>query len=354
MSKIKFTQGERRSKRSETSLSKTKKIVCFGGGSGTSMVLSGLKDYPVNLSAIITMFDSGGSSGKLRKEFGILPPGDIRQCLIATSKDNTLTSLFHYRFEKGSLKGHNMGNLLIVATEEKTGNLDSAISELAKILNIKTNIIPVTLDNADIKVILKNNKSIIGEENIINYRNLAKIGIKKLFLKPKVRANPKAVLAIKNADLIVIGPGKFYTSILPIFLVQGISEAIRKSRAQKVFICNLMTQIGNTDNLKVEDFVKILEEYLGENTIDYVIFNTGKLPFNLMKRVKKVFPGAEFIKYNNDLLNNKKFIGAGVLDRRIRKLNPADVLVKGANQRTLVFHDSDKLAKIIFSLCKPR
>jgi len=331
---------------------KTKKIVCLGGGTGTSVILSGLKKYPLKLTAIVTMFDSGGSSGKLKKALGILPLGDIRQCLISSSTTDAISNPLSYRFGYGKLKGHSVGNLLIDEISRLTGgDLEKAIDELGKNLNIKTKIIPVTLENADIVALLKNNKKIKEEEKIINCRNLSKVGVKKIFLSPEVKANPKAISAIKDADLIIVGPGKFYTTLIPILLTKRIKEAIRKSKAKKVFICNLMTQIGNTDGFSVEKFVEVLEKYLGEGIIDYVIFNTGKPSAALLREVKKVFPKAEFVKYNKDLLKNKNFIGADVLDRKISKTNPADILVKRTNKRTLIFHDSKKLAKIIFSLC---
>lgn len=328
---------------------KIKKIVCIGGGTGVSMVLSGLKNYPLELSGVVTMFDSGGSSGLLRKEFNILPPGDLRMSLFSTSKNEKLVRLLSFRFKKGSFKGHNLGNLLFVAAEDETGDFNKAVNELSDILNTTAKVLPVTLQNAKIKALLKNNKLICEEENIINCK-LSKVGIKRLFLSPKVKANPEALSVIKESDLIIIGPGKLYTSVIPNLLVKGISEAIRKSKGKKVFICNLMTQEGNTDNFSVEDFVKTIEKYLGEEVLDYVIFNTGKLKQNLLKKIKKFSPRAEFVSYNRQLFKNKNFIGKNLLDNRIRKLNPADTLVKGANQRTIVFHDSDKLAKILFKL----
>ncbi len=341
-----------------------KKIVCLGGGTGVSVVLSGFRKYPLDLTAIVTMFDSGGSSGKLRKELGILPLGDVRQCLVALSDETNLTNLFHYRFGKGTLKGHNFGNLLIAAAIGATGGLNKAIDKISKILNIKDKVVPVTLGGADIIAILKNNKKIKEEEEIINCPYLSKVGVKKLFLEPEVEANPKTISAIKKADLIIITPGKFYTSIIPNFLVKGISAAIRKSRAKKVFVCNLMTQIGNTDGFSVIDFLTILEKYLGKDIIDYVIFNTGKLSADQVKEVREVFPKADFIKYDKSLLKMTstlpppsrkrapKFIGVDVIDRQIRKLNPADILVKGVNKRTMIFHEPNKLAKVILKLCK--
>jgi len=339
-----------------------KKIVCLGGGTGASVVLSGFKKYPLDLTAIVTMFDSGGSSGKLRKELGILPLGDVRQCLVALSNKNNLANLFHYRFEKGTLKGHSFGNLLIAAAIEATGGLDKAIDKIGKNLNIKGKVVPVTLEEADIIAVLKNNKKIKEEEKIINCSYLSRVGVRKLFLEPEVKANQKAISAIKNADLIIIAPGKFYTSIMPIFLVKGIPETIRNCRAKKVFICNLRTQMGNTDNFGVEDFIREFEKHAGKNIIDYVIFNTGKLSSKKLREVKKVFPKTDFIKCNKELLNRTPtlpppsrkrapdFIGKDVLDSNIRKLDPADILVKGANQRTIILHHPDKLAKIILNL----
>lgn len=340
------------------SASISQRIVCIGGGTGVSMVLSGLleakQDHLPELKAIVTMFDDGGSSGKIVREFNILPPGDLRQCLVTTSKDKALAKLFTYRFKKGSLKGQNLGNLLIVAAAgEEKKSFNAAINNLGRILNARADIFPVTLNKAKIKAILKNNKKIIGEENIINCRELSKSGLKKLFLEPSAAINPKARKAILEADLIVIGPGKLYTSIIPNFLVKGVPEALRTSKAKKVFICNLMTQKGNTDNFKVEDFVKAIEQYLGKGMLDYVIFNTGKLKPALINKVKKVFSGSELVGYNKKLLKADNFIGENLLDNRIRDLNPADILVKGLNQRTIVFHNSDKLAKIIIKLCRP-
>ena len=213
---------------------------------------------------------------------------------------------------------------------------------------------PKTYTHTNLKAELKNHQEIYGEEAIINCQRLSKVGLKELSLRPKAEANPKAISAIENADLIVIGPGKFYTSIISNFLVKGIVEAIKKSRAKKVFICNLMTQTGNTDGFSVEDFVATFEKYLGKDVLDYVIFNTGKLSAELEKEVKKVFPGAEFIKYNENLLKKENFIGKDLLDCDIRKLDINDTLVQGTNQRTMVLHNPDKLAKIILNLCKPR
>lgn len=332
-------------------MKKTKKIVCIGGGTGASIVLRGLKKYPLDLTAIVTMFDSGGSSGRLRKEYGILPLGDVRQILVALARNKSKAEEYNSRYHTGELKGHAKGNIKIKDIAMVRGMTDS-ISVCGKELRVEGEVIPVTLHNSDIKVELKNGRKLADEESIVNYQYLSKKGIKKIFLDPQVKENQKAVSAIKNADLIVIGPGKFYTSIVSNFLLKGIVEAVRKSRAKKVFICNLMTQVGNTDGFSVKDFIVTLEKYLGKDVIDFVIFNTGKLSPILEKEVKKVFPKAEFIQYDKNLLKKKNFIGEDVLDQQIHRLDPADTLVQGANLRTMVLHNPDKLAKIILKLCK--
>lgn len=328
-----------------------KKVVCLGGGTGLSIVLSGLKKYPLHLSAIVTMFDNGGSSGKLRKDLGVLPPGDLRQCLTSLSPEKDLASFFNYRFERGDLKGHNLGNLLIAGAQQAAGSLEGALKRIAILLKVKEEIIPSTLDKAQIKALLNSGREIIGEEEIINYP-ISQFGVRKIYLKPEVKANPKAILAIKKADLIILGPGKFFTSLIPVLLARGIREAILKSSARKIFICNLTTQTGNTDGFDVQDFVIKLEEYLDPGILDYIVFNTAKLSKRSIKEMRRVFPGADLVQYERGILKDKRFIGADILDKKIKKQDRADILVKGANKRTMVFHDSAKLAKIIYKLCK--
>jgi uncharacterized cofD-like protein len=302
--------------------------------------MRGLKDE-ADLTTIVTMFDNGGSSGKLRDELNIPPVGDIRQCLInnVSAEAMDIAGTLNVRFPQGVYMGDSFGNLYIAAVIEKTGSLEKAIEETRKILGVKAEILPVTLEKADMKAVLNNGEEIIGEEQIVNCGYLSKQGIKKLSLEPNVRANPKAINAIKEADLIIIGPGKFYTSIVSNFLVDGITGAINKSKAKKIFICNLMTQPGNTDGFKVEDFVLELEKYL-DGEVGCVIFNTGKLADS----------DYQFVQYDQELLNDKKFIGADVVDKNIHQSHPSDVLVKGANQRTRIIHNSDKLAEIILNI----
>jgi uncharacterized cofD-like protein len=320
-----------------------KNIVVIGGGTGTFTVLSGLKKYPHNLTAIVSMADDGGSTGRLRDELGVLPPGDIRQCLVALSEaDVILRDLFNYRFENGCLEGHSFGNLFISAFEKITGDLDKALEEVGNVLKIKGKVLPVTLDNVRLKAELENNEKVEGEREINKSWLISKLGIKKLFLNPSAKANPKAVKAILEADVIVVGPGNIYCSIVPNFLVKGIPEAIRKSKALKIYNCNLMTKHGHTDGFKVSDFVNKVEEYLGNKVFDYNIYNTKKPSAAFLKKYSHE---GDWVDPDNGVLKNKRFIGANLVSPEIYKQDPADKL-----KRTLIRHDPDKLAKTIISL----
>lgn len=327
---------------------KIPKIVCIGGGTGTFAVLSGLKKYPVSLSAIVTMADDGGSSGVLRDELGVLPPGDVRQCLIALSEEDVLLrQLFAYRFGLGPFLGHNFGNIFMAALEKLTGSFDKAVEKAAKVLNVKGEVIPVTLDRVRLVAKLESGKEIRGEKNITKSRLLSRHKLKKLFLQPKAIANPKAIKAISEADIIVIGPGNLYSSILPNFLVDGLPEAVRKSKAKKIYNCNLMTKFGHNDGFKVIDFAQTIEKYLGGEVLDYITFNTKKPSSYFLKKYAKE---GEFVEWDKDLLKDKRFIGADLISDKIQKQDPSDVLL----QRSLIRHDPDKLARVIIKLCQNR
>lgn len=312
-----------------------KKIVVIGGGTGCFTVLSGLKKYPVQLSAIVSMADSGGSTRILREEFGILPPGDVRQALVALAQsEKLLANLFTYRFNEGKgLSGHSFGNLLITALERIKGSFEEAIEEAGKILNIKGEVIPVTLQNTNLFAILEDGQVIEGESNIDVPKHDPNLKIKKVYLKPQVRANKRAKSAILKADLIIIGPGDLYSSITPNLLVKGIPETIRKSRAKKVYICNLMTKLGETNNFKDLDFVKEIEKYLGGKFLDYVIFNNRKPSAARVAKYEK--EGAVFVKCNKE-----RFKG-----NRLK-------IIKGnfLRKKGFVRHDPNKLAKALFKL----
>lgn len=248
---------------------KRRRVVVIGGGTGTYQVLVGLKKYPnLDISAIVTMADSGGSTGRLRQEFGMFPPGDIRRALLALSalpiQEKTLSRLFDFRFNKGKeLRGHSVGNIFLAALTQITGSPEKAIAEAQKILAVSGQVLPVTLTNTHLGAVLSDNTKILGETNIDIRVEKPQVPIKQVFLKPKAKIFPQAKVAILGADLIILGPGDLYTSIVPNLLVDGVNEAIAKSRGRVVFIVNLMTKHGETDRFTASKFIDEIKHYLG-------------------------------------------------------------------------------------------
>jgi len=260
------------------------RIVAIGGGHGLSNLLRGLKEYTRNLTAVVTVADDGGSSGRLRADFGILPPGDIRNCLAALSNDEQmLTQLFQYRFSgAGDLSGHSFGNLFITALADITGSFEGAVAESGKVLSVSGRVLPSTLH--DVKLVADmqlphtvNQVRVEGESRIPQMAGQ----IRRVWLEPNdAPAYPPVLKALLNADMIVVGPGSLYTSLLPNLLVQDLLGAIRSSRAVKVYVCNLATQTGETDLFSCSDHVRALEEHVGEHVFDVLLCNsnyTGQL-----------------------------------------------------------------------------
>lgn len=310
-----------------------KHFVIIGGGTGTFTVLSALKKYPVKLSAIVSMADDGKSTGILRDQYGVLPPGDVRRALVALSEDSSMMrKLFEYRFKKGDFGGHSVGNLLLSALEKITGNFATAVEEASKILNVKGKVIPVTLDNVRLHAKLRDGTLIKGETNIDIAKGPARAPIKNIWLEPRARIHKAAKEAILNADAIIIGPGDLYTSLIPNLLVSGVPEAIQKSQAKKIYICNLMTKFGETDGFFVENFVNEIEKYVGKNVLDLVLRNIIRPSPNILKRYKK--EGSEFVDFSGLVFPRSKF--EYVLE---------DVIQQGS----LVRHDPKKLAKVLLS-----
>ena len=313
---------------------KRKNIVVIGGGTGTFTVLSGFKKYPVNLSAVVSMADDGGSTKVLREEFGILPPGSVRPALVALSNSEKLVSdLFNYRFTEGSLKGHNLGNLLITALTRMSGSFEKAINLAGRLLNIKGKVIPSTLDNARLFVRLEDGEIIKGETNIDVPKHNGNLKIEDIWLEPICKSNPNAVKSILAADAIVIGPGDLFSSILPNLLVEGIPDAIRRSKAKKFYICNLMTKFGETTGFNGRDFVDVIEKYLGKNVLDFVIFNNRRPTKNRVKKYEK--EKAIFVEYKKIDFQDKRF-----------KIIEGNFL----REKGFIRHDSDKLARQILNL----
>ncbi len=253
-------------------------VVTIGGGTGSYSSLLGLKKYPLKLSAIVNMVDDGGSSGRLRDELGVLPPGDVRQCLVALAESSKLLrNMFNYRFEDGGLKGHSFGNIFLSTLEKQTGSMKKAITEVGKILRIRGKVVPVTFTQSALCVELADGKKIIGETHIdVVEKKENRAKIIKIYLSPKARINPDAKDAIEKADYILIGPGDLYTSIIPNLLVEGVVKAIKSSKAKKIYVLNLMTKYGQTTNFSATDHVKELEKYLGKNVIDAILVNSKK------------------------------------------------------------------------------
>jgi uncharacterized cofD-like protein len=280
-------------------------IVTIGGGTGTFTVLTALKKYPVHLTAVVTMADDGGSTGILRDQYGVLPPGDVRRALVALSDSSeTMRNLFNYRFKGGGLQGHSFGNLFLTALEKVTGNFASALQEASNILNINGEVAPVTLDDVRLCARLADGKIIRGETNIDIPRVAHRSPIKEVWLEPEARMNPSLKRILKNADMIIIGPGDLYTSIIPNFLVPGVKEEIKRSKAKKVFICNLMTKKGETDGFSGKDFLDVLEKYAGKNVFDFAIFNNKKPPERFLRKYRR--EGAEFVAPPPPLASGRK------------------------------------------------
>jgi uncharacterized cofD-like protein len=248
------------------------RLVAIGGGTGMSTLLRGLKEYTANLAAIVTVADDGGSSGRLREEYRILPPGDFRQCLVALADAEPLVKeLFNHRFQQGSLDGHSFGNLFIMAMAEVTGNFERALRESGRVLAVRGALIPSTLH--DVTLVASVNGSVVEGESKIPKQNGP---ISRVFLKPdEAELNPEAALAIMNAELIVVGPGSLYTSILPNLMVPNMMRTIKESPALKVFVCNVASQPGETDGYNVSDYLRVLLDHVGENMFDFVIVNSN-------------------------------------------------------------------------------
>lgn len=267
-----------------------RKIVVVGGGTGNHTTLSGLKYEDCDLTAVVAMTDSGGSSGRLRTELGQLPPGDIRQCLVALAPDDRssalMARLLDYRFNAGSgLNGHSFGNLFLTALTEITGNTATAIEEASRMLSIRGTVLPVTLSKSTLVARLKDGTSVVGESNIDQRSENLDVPIDYVYLEPKAYAYPPVLEAIETADAIIMGPGDIYTSILPNLLVEDVSEAIKSSNALKICLCNLMTKRGESDGFNASDFVNLIREYLGTTSpLDYLVVNSAPYPERLLQR----------------------------------------------------------------------
>lgn len=317
------------------------RIVVMGGGTGTFTILSGLKHHPVDLSVIVSIADNGGSTGILRDELGVLPPGDIRQCLVALSAgDDVMRRLFTYRFSEGSLSGHNAGNLFLSALEKVTGDSLSAIREAHRILNVGGRVIPVSGQAANLFAELEDGTVVEGEHEI-DEPATDRAAIHRCFLSPNVTANPEAIEAIKQADLVVFGPGDLYTSIVPVLLVEGIADALRQTRAKRVFVLNLVTKNGQTDGYTAKKFCEVIARTIAPAPLTAVLVNTGVLPADILSRYEQLHEHP----VKDDLGNMYHAVRTPFLSDDFYELGKGDVL-----RRSLLRHDPKKLAQAVVDL----
>lgn len=315
-----------------------KRVVVIGGGTGNFAVLGGLKHYPVDLSAIVSMADDGGSTGILRDELGVLPPGDVRQCLVALSNSsNLMRSLVNYRFENGGLGGHSFGNLLLSALEKVTGSFERAVEEVGRILFIKGKVIPVTTHQVRLKMILNNRKILEGEKEVYLSKEIDQ-GYKSIYLEPYATANPHAIQEILESDVIIMGPGGLHTSLIPNLLVEGISDALRRSKAKKIFVVNLMNRRGQTTSFQVSNYLEEIIKYIGEDIFDHVLVNNQSPPEELIQVYAE-----EGTLVQNDLKESR--VVCAPLLGEIAEGSKQDLI-----KRNLIRHDSDKLAQELMKL----
>lgn len=256
-------------------------IVVIGGGTGSFTLLQGIKRYTHAITALVNMADDGGSTGQLRDELGVLPPGDVRQCLVALSDTPKVRDLFSYRFEEGSFKGHAFGNLFLTALEKMTGSFGEAVELASDVLKISGRVEPVTLTNVQLCAEGADGRPVRGEYVIAHTEIAAR---PKIWLEPAAEANPEAVQAIMSADMVVIAPGNLYGSLAPTLVIDGVQQALKKTKATCVFVCNLVTKPGPTDGYTVTDFADEIERLAGSEFLDYVVFNNDIPSKKLMEK----------------------------------------------------------------------
>lgn len=323
-----------------TALKKGPRVVVIGGGSGLSNILRGLKEHTANITAIVTTFDDGGSTGKLVKEMDVVAPGDIRKCIAALStSESTIESLLTYRFSDGHIDNHSLGNLFLVALTEITGSFAAAVKKLSEVFKIRGKVLPVTLDKMKLCASLENGEVVVGEANIPDRVKESKSPIKQIFLKEgSCTPSPEVIESIKDANVIVIGPGSLYTSVACNLLVDDVSRSIIQSKAKKVFISNLMNQPGETDGYTLARHVNEIERYIGKHVLDYCISNNGEITNEMIKD------------FNQGNSTPVKIDLENIQNRAICVIQE-DLVVTAPNS---ILHDSDRVAEIIIAIAKSK
>ena len=317
-------------------------IVVIGGGTGSFTILQGLKNYTSNITALVSMADDGGSTGQLRDELGALPPGDVRQCLVALSAAPQVRDLFNYRFEEGSLKGHAFGNLFLTALEKMSGNFAEAVELASSVLKITGRVEPITLSNVRLCAEGVDGTPIIGECSI-REAEAALMPRPHIWLEPEADASPVAVRAIMDADMVVIAPGHLYGSLAPALVIDGVQRALRRTKAKCVYVTNLVTKPGPTNGFTVKDFADEIERLVGGKFLDYVVFNNDTPSEELMKRYAQENEYA--VSFNIPELKKQhyQFRAAPILARHAwGGAQSSDPLLAS---RSFIRHDSDAVAR---------
>lgn len=300
------------------------RLVAMGGGTGLSVLLRGLKRYTSNITAVVTVTDDGGSSGRLRSDLGILPPGDIRNCVLALADtEPLLEKLFQYRFATGELEGHSFGNLLIAAMTSITGDFQLAIKEFSKVLAVKGRVLPVTTTSVRLAAVLEDGTKVFGETNV----GKCKGRIADMVLEPEsVAALPEVLQAIREADAIILGPGSLYTSVVPNLLVKGVSEALQNTSATIIYVSNIMTQPGETTGLTAADHVETVHRFIGKKVIDYVVLNSAPINPELAAKYSEAdslpvtTDGARLQQLGSRMITGDMLDGGGLLRHDPHKL----------------------------------
>ena len=324
-----------------------KRVVIIGGGTGTFTLLQGLKRYPLQLSVVVPSSDDGGSTGELRKKLNVFPPGDIRQCLTALAKNESLARIFSHRFETGPFRGHTVGNLILTGLQLHYGDLNKAIQAGSALVNAQGEVLPVTKLPTTLSAIYENNREVVGEHNIDEPKKSFKLKIKSVKLEPNGPVNPQVIRVIKLADVIIFSPGDLYTSLLPNLLVKGVTSAISKSRAKKILVANVMTKPGQTDGFKLSDYIKIIGQYLPINSLDIVLANNKSPNQKLIQQYARV--KSELVMMDTAAVKNLgiKVVETDLISSQIFKKSKSDKLT-----RSVLRHDSKKTAEAIYKLIK--
>jgi uncharacterized cofD-like protein len=333
---------------------KKKRIVTVGGGTGSFTLLSGLRKFPVELSAVVSMADDGGSTGVLRDELGVLPPGDVRQCLVALSESSgAMRELMNYRFEEGGLAGHSFGNLFLSALEKTSGSFARGVEEAMEILKVDGEVIPVTEGEAVLEMVLADGSVLHGENEINQAKHIQDIGPESFRFAKTVKAYAKAIDRVKRADMIVIGPGNFYPSLLPNLIIREFAQAIRGSKAMVVYIANLTNKKGHSNGWDIDRYAEEIERHIGKGRIDYLVWN-AKTPSRALVKKYEAKEGKDMlVRFDRTARGKRSYrvVCADVVSRKLPKPHSSDAV---GSTRALIRHDPDRLARALMFLLEAR